>query len=164
MLRITLRECLLLTACAALCVTLGIRQFPRAPVYLHVYGTNVSDAYFRSIADLQLTNYLGVRWDLATSIDIHPGLPFGVRAPNRRQPFIDVRGVVLANWNHSYRTRISFELDDSNFTYIQTDEIDVQLHQLVYIDKSDYCYTLSNHSDPEVALAKALRPTRIRSE
>ena len=164
MLRISLRKCLLLIACTALCVALGIRQFFRPPVYLHVYGTNVSDEHFRSVADVRLTNYLGVRWDLAASIDVHPGTPFGVRSPNRRQPFIDIRGLVFSNWNHSYHTRISFELDDSNFTYVQTDESDVQLNQLVYIDKSDYCYTLSDHSDPEVALAKALRPTTIATE
>jgi hypothetical protein len=75
-----------------------------------------------------------------------------------------VQRTLTSNWNHSYHTRISFELDDSNFTYVQTDESDVQLNQLVYIDKSDYCYTLSDHSDPEVALAKALRPKTIATE
>jgi hypothetical protein len=97
MLRISLRKCLLLIACTALCVALGIRQFFRPPVYLHVYGTNVSDEHFRSVADVRLTNYLGVRWDLAASIDVHPGTPFGVRSPNRRQPFIDIRGLVFSN-------------------------------------------------------------------
>lgn len=126
------------------------------PVYLHLFGTNVSMSHDPDRPPSAPDSAGGNPWTRVATVQVYDREPFGMQTPNDRNPAIRIEGRLSRALNGNYRGEVKFWLDDNNLTFMLEPKIDLPLKEVAFIDNDYYCYVLSRSADPYPALEQAV--------
>ena len=158
-LRFSLRELLMLVVIACFAAaTLQSLWAEDKPVYLHVFGTHVSQTHDSERPKSAPPSSQCPPWTRVATISVYDRQAFGVFTPNDRSPEIGIDGRLQRTTSGNYQGTVHFRLDDSNLTYDFREKVDLPLEKLAYIDDYYYCYLISASKDPYTTLKKAMQP------
>ncbi|GAB5517707.1 hypothetical protein [Rhodopirellula baltica] len=133
----------------------------RAPVYLHLLGTNRAKNHdpedWRPLPD----DKWKPTWSCVATILIHNDRRFYLRVPGNREPFVKLDGHAAIDASGLARLQIEYELDDSNMTYIKTEKFKTKLDRFMFLADGFYwCAILSRHEDAYEAFESAQENAR----
>jgi hypothetical protein len=156
-LRFSIRELVLIVAIVGLTAALLRHSFvEQQPVYLHVFGTNVSKTHDPDRPSSAPDSTEGRPWTRIATIHVYDREPFGMQAPNDRNPAMSIEGRVSRTLNGNFQGQVKFWLDDNNLTYLLEPKLDLSLEEVAFIDNYYYCYVLSRSPDPYPVLDEAV--------